>query len=431
MTAEEPGESAPDFPVNWRSSKNAVIGAGILQWLGFGLTGPFMPLYVQELVGASGASVAIWSGLSVAVSPIIASTIAPVWGSLADRVGTRRLAILTLFNAAGLAVLGALVRTPQELFLQRLGIGFLVTYGLLVAPMGSLASPREHVVSTMGQLQTSRIGSSAVGPALGGVLVDLFGLRRVYGISAAFFLVGAFLIWRYYHPVTKNVKPDLLAEAPVRYTALIRNPFVLVLAGLIMGAQFVPAGLRLMTPLYIDSLAGGIGSVGTTSGFIIASGTLAMALASLVSGQIHSTHRRALVVVGSPALAVIGCLALVVTPNVVGFAIAYMMVGATAGLVITLSLALGGLRSPDHVQGRVLSFLAASQVFSNGIASLVSGALGALDPRWVFVMGAGIMGALAALSHFKRALLSDTRLVDFSDTYHSARQPYEDKYSDG
>ena len=354
MTPDTPRKRVSEFPQSWRRSRNAVVGAGILQWLGFSITGPFIPLYVQELIGTSDVSqVALWSGLSVAISPLIASTVmVPIWGTLADRIGTRSLAILTLLNAAGLALLAATVRNPQILFLQRVGVGFLVTYGLLVAPMASLSSPREHLVSTMGRLQTSRLGSGAIGPALGGILVDLLGMRLVYVITTGMFLGGAFWIWIRYYPRYERNHSAPPSAAPIRYLALIRNPVILLLAALIAGAQFVPASLLLITPLYINKLTGNIGSVGTMAGLIISSGTLAMALTSLASGQIRAPRWRALVIVGSLSIGVVGCLALVLVSTLIGFAVAYVMIGAASGMVIPLSLGLGGLRSPANIQGR-------------------------------------------------------------------------------
>lgn len=380
-----------------------------MQWLAFGMTGSFIPLYVQELMDTPSLSqAAIWSGLAVAVSPLIAATMAPFWGTLADRKGIRSVAVFTLLTAAGLALFGALARSPHELLLQRLGVGFLSAYGLLVAPMASLSSPREHLVSTMGQLQTSRVASGAIGPALGGILLDLLGMRLVYIITAVFFLGGAIWIRFGYCADSKTTTIDPSRADPIQYRALFRSPVILLLGGLIMGAQFVPVSLNLMAPLYIEYLDGGIGSVGTTSGLVISLGSLAMALTSLGSGQIRTAQWRALAIGSSFVIGAIGCLALAATPTVFGFTTAFMMIGAASGLVITLALSVGGLRAPANIQGRVLSLLSASQVFSSGVAPLVSGGLGALDPRWVFMSSAILMGLLAILAWFKIVLLVDS-----------------------
>src|SRR5688572_32663064 len=50
---------------------------------------PFLPLYFQQLGVADMGEIALWSGLSVGVTPAMTALLAPFWGRLADRFGRK------------------------------------------------------------------------------------------------------------------------------------------------------------------------------------------------------------------------------------------------------------------------------------------------------------------------------------------------------
>ena len=50
---------------------------------------PFLPLYFQQLGVTDVGEIALWSGLSLGVTPAVTALMAPFWGRLADRVGRK------------------------------------------------------------------------------------------------------------------------------------------------------------------------------------------------------------------------------------------------------------------------------------------------------------------------------------------------------
>ena len=57
--------------VNWRRNQAAVTVAAFIGFTGFTLVMPFLPLYLQQLGEHDLATVAIWSGLSLGVTPLV------------------------------------------------------------------------------------------------------------------------------------------------------------------------------------------------------------------------------------------------------------------------------------------------------------------------------------------------------------------------
>ena len=50
---------------------------------------PFLPLYFQQLGVTDVGEIAMWSGLSLGVTPALTALLSPFWGRLADRFGRK------------------------------------------------------------------------------------------------------------------------------------------------------------------------------------------------------------------------------------------------------------------------------------------------------------------------------------------------------
>ena len=101
----------------------AVIGAGFVGFTGFTLVMPFLPLYIQELGVTDVGDVALWTGLSLGVTPAITAICAPFWGRLGDRVGNKLL-LQRALTSGGLAMIGiSLTRHVWQLFALRAAVG--------------------------------------------------------------------------------------------------------------------------------------------------------------------------------------------------------------------------------------------------------------------------------------------------------------------
>ena len=66
-----------------------VLFGAVLVFGGFTLVMSFLPLYLRELGITDVARNALWSGVLIAITPLMASVMGPLWGSLADRYGLK------------------------------------------------------------------------------------------------------------------------------------------------------------------------------------------------------------------------------------------------------------------------------------------------------------------------------------------------------
>src|SRR5919109_3659094 len=73
----------------WRRNVAAVTAASFMGYTGFTLAMPFLPLYIGQLGVTDIGQIAMWTGMSLAVTPGLTAVLAPAWGRLGDRFGRK------------------------------------------------------------------------------------------------------------------------------------------------------------------------------------------------------------------------------------------------------------------------------------------------------------------------------------------------------
>jgi DHA1 family multidrug resistance protein-like MFS transporter len=120
----------------------AVATASFVGFTGFTLVMPFLPLYLHELGVEDMGEVALWSGLSLGVTPAITAMLAPFWGRLSDRFGRKimveRSLVSFIFVMSGMAY----VTEAWQVFALRAVQGLFAGYGALALTMAAESTRR-------------------------------------------------------------------------------------------------------------------------------------------------------------------------------------------------------------------------------------------------------------------------------------------------
>lgn len=231
----------------------------------------FQPLYLQEL-GASPlliGSILGAMGLAMTVVHIPA-------GYLADRVGRRQL----MWAAWGIGIVttGLMALSPS---LVPFSIG-LVLYSVTMfvsAPLNSYTTAARHTLSVEQALTTTTAGfflGGIVGPLIGGLLADRFGLRSIYFFAFFVFILSTLIIL-FIKPQPKEEDHGNSAGELLKNQAFTRYlPFVF----LVYAALFLPQ------PLAPNYLKNQLGISLQTIGFLGAVTNLGNVLISLGFGQL-------------------------------------------------------------------------------------------------------------------------------------------------
>ncbi len=124
----------------------AVTAASFIGFTGFTLVMPFLPLYFQLLGVHDVGEIALWSGLSLGVTPALTAMLAPLWGRLADRYG-RKIMVGPLARQLRRGHGGDGVRLAGRgtCFALRAVQGLFAGYGALTLTMAADSAPRDRM----------------------------------------------------------------------------------------------------------------------------------------------------------------------------------------------------------------------------------------------------------------------------------------------
>ncbi|OVZ87768.1 multidrug efflux MFS transporter MdtG [Yersinia intermedia] len=347
--------SAPQ-PVNWK--RNLFV-----TWLGCFLTGaafslimPFLPLYVEELGVSGHQSLNMWSGLVFSITFLFSAIAAPFWGSLADRKGRK---IMLLRSVLGMGIVMVLMGMAQNIWqflalralLGLLG-GFIPNANALIATQ----VPRNKSGWALGTLSTGGVSGALIGPLIGGLLADNYGLRPVFFITAAVLLLCFALTWLYvreqFAPVLKK---DMLNGRQV-FNSLKNPKLILSLFVTTMIIQIATGSIAPILTLYVRELAGDIHNLAFVSGMIASVPGVAALMSAPRLGKLGDRIGPERILIAMLALSVLILIPMAFVQTPLQLGILRFLLGATDGALLPAVQTLLIYNCTNQVAGRIFSY---------------------------------------------------------------------------
>ncbi len=356
---------------------------------------PFLPLYFQQLGVHDVGSIAMWSGLSLGVTPALTAMLSPFWGRLADRYGRKVMVERSLVSFV--IVMGALafVRHPWQVFALRAIQGLFAGHGSLCLTMAADSAPRDRMAYAIGFVQTAQRLGPAIGPIVGGAVAQVVGLRSAFLVTAGFYVVAVLLVLFMYD---EHRAPHLdAASAADRVTfrnVLAFENFILLMA-VVFGLQFVDRSFGPILPLYVAELGTPASRVPIVAGVLFSIAAGAGAVGHHFCGRLlrRSTARRVIAV--SAATAAAGAAVYVVARG------PWLLLGGTPvfglaiGVATTAAYTAASSVMPGSARGAGFGLLTTASLAGLALSPIVSGILGATSIRSVFVLDTVALVALA------------------------------------
>src|SRR5262245_16805626 len=137
--------------------------------IGFGLSMPFIPLYVQALGVRERSEVALWSGVLAGSAALSMACIAPVWGALSDRYGRKPMLVRSMIGGAVVIAAMGFVGDVWQLLGLRIIQGAVTGSQAAAAALVAGIVPAGDAGFALGLIATSVQVGNTVGPAIGGV----------------------------------------------------------------------------------------------------------------------------------------------------------------------------------------------------------------------------------------------------------------------
>ncbi|MFT8871958.1 MAG: MFS transporter [Sporolactobacillus sp.] len=150
---------------------------------------PVLPLYIKALGVRQRADIAQLSGFSFGITFILSALFSPIWGHAADRVGQKPMLLrASLGMAAVVACMG--LATNVDVFIGlRLVQGAITGYNAACIALIAAQTDKTRSGWALGILSAASSGGSLVGPLVGGIMTDCFGLRSVFFITSFLILI--------------------------------------------------------------------------------------------------------------------------------------------------------------------------------------------------------------------------------------------------
>jgi MFS family permease len=249
----------------------AVTAASFIGFMGFTLVMPFLPLYFHQLGVEDVGRVAMWSGLSLGVTPALTAILAPAWGRLADRFGRKIMVERSLASFVLVMSAMAFVTQPWHVFALRVFQGLFAGYGALTLAMAADSAPTGKMPQAIGTIQTAQRLGPALGPVFGGTVAAIVGLRHAFFVTAAFYLFAFVLVLAAYDESAAargHAAPKEETTPPVTFRNVLAFENFLLMAGVIFGFQFVDRSFGPVLPLYVGELGTAASRVAFVSGVL-------------------------------------------------------------------------------------------------------------------------------------------------------------------
>jgi len=404
----------------WRRNQVAVTTAAAMIFLGFTLVTPFLPFYIESIGVRGEARIALWSGLLLSVSPLLAAILGPLWGRLADRLGMKVMVQRVLFTIALHWGLMFFTKTVWHVLALRIMLGLFSGFGTMSVALVTHGCPRERIGHAVGTLQATQIISTAIGPFIGGLLAATIGIRNTYLVTCCLCTLAFLFVMLVYRdipsragaeeapvmvaqagPVSEGVRaivprPDRRPAASPSFRQILGLPLFLPLLPILFLVNMVDRALFLVVPLYVAASWMRVASVEAMTGLVTSIGALAASASAYAFGRLAGRrvagHTLLLWSLASGGLLI---LAMALCRSIVPFALARVLLGLAIGGAPTLGYAIAGEFIPDATRASSYAILSSTAMLGASLGPTLAGLLSALDLRAPLLAGGVIYFLLA------------------------------------
>ena len=379
---------------SWRRNQAAITAAAFVGFTGFTLVMPFLPLYIRQLGVSDIGDIALWTGMTLGVSPAIAALTAPLWGRIGDRFGNKLLVQRSLISFIIVMTAMAHVTAAWHLFALRAVQGFFAGYGPLVLSMAALSAPREKMALAIGTVQTAQRMGPAIGPVIGGILAPVFGLRNAFYVAAAFYVVAFVMVTTMYKEPPRAPRTSEGRERTPFASILAFENFLVVMV-LLFGLQLVDRSFGPVLPLHLGEIGYAPAEVPVVAGVLFSALAFTTALGNQLSSRLLRRHSPRVVIAWTVLVAAAALTVFLFSAALWLLVAALALFGLCLGTAITTAYAAGGAVIPRDVHATGFGFLTSASMAGVAISPVLSGLLGARSIRGVFIAGIVVLGILA------------------------------------
>lgn len=278
----------------YRDGMNRVRFFYLLVQGAFGIYLPFIYIYFAVERGLSGQEI----GILAAVAPLMTLVVAPVWGAVADRRGSRLLVLRWVLAGTAAMVLLLGIRDGMQLLLPAMGLFALFQVAIIPLGDGVISAAAAGRNVSYGSLRLWGSLGFAIGGLLLGQLARWFGMRAIFPVYSLLLLLALPVMWR----MIPEEPPPSTSTGRGMTISLLRNRSItlfLAIAGL--AAIGITAGY-----LFLNVFLHSLGASSTLIGAVSATGALVEIPLMLWGGRLIQRHRAPIIFAVGAGLFAVG-----------------------------------------------------------------------------------------------------------------------------
>lgn len=382
----------------WRKNQIAVTISSAFLNFGYTLVMSFLPIYVRELGVQTTGGIALWSGLILGSSPMMASLIGPLWGRLGDRKGMRLLATrATAANSVFWAMM-ALAQNVWQLFVLRIVLGLLGGFNNTAVALVTQLAPKEKVPSIIGSLQSVQILSAAIGPFFGGILATSIGVRNTFIVTGIMNFGSLLSILSLYRDEDRAKSSEKVSSSPSA-TQFWKRPEYFTALMILFFVNMADRTFGPIIPLFLEELGTPRAGLEMVAGALISVAAFGEAFSAWLSGKLASRVSLRRLITGRLVLSILVLLPMVFVHSTEQFSILRVLLALLAGGTLTLALSAAHHVIPGEHRGTGFALLSGTSTFGGAAGPIISGAIAGFSIRSIFIVNSVIYLLMIGFVH--------------------------------
>ena len=387
---------------SYKANYTAILIAETLAMIGFGISIPITPLFLEEDIGINDpVKLKIWVGIIQSASAATLAIFAPIWGRLADIYSRKAMLLRALFGGAAIISLMTFINSAWQLLVLKTIQGCLT--GTVAAATVLIASitPAAQVALALGLLQTMIAIGNSLGPMVGGIISDFLGYRAAFFSTGLTLALAGFVVLKWVDSdkqpskETKTGKRSLLPDI----RPIAASPLLITMMLVTFGVHSATTAATPMLPLFLKSLIKNISEapsyIGSSVGIVLGVGAASSALAAVLVGKFSSTIGYWRTLLFCLCAGTIMTFPQIFVANMVQLTVLRAMSAFFIGGTIPVINAIIAISTDKKVQGTVYGFNASVTAAGAALGPLIGSAVAMINYRMVFLVAAIILGLSA------------------------------------
>ncbi len=390
--------------VRWKLNLMVLCFGQFLVMASMTMIVPFLPYYLQELGLTDPYLIAKWAGFIFASSFVTSFMFQPLWGSLADRYGSKIMLLRSGFGMAIVMTLMGFATNAWQLLILRTLNGVVSGYNPAATSFISINTPPDRIGFALGTLQSGGVAGIIMGPLIGGLLAEWIGYRYIFYVTGILLFLAACLTW-WLVKETEFIRPKstlLPTSVRVGFHQLTKITQMPVLFSITFAIQFALLMTMPVMPLLVSELHGPGAGLAFYAGLVTSITGFSNMIASTWFGRWSDR-------IGSERILVVCLLGagLMFIPHfwvqdISQLFIVRFLLGICIGGLIPTVNSLINTHAPDGMKSLAYGFNSSAVSLGNMLGPIIGGAIyGVFSIREMFLIAAGLMLVNAAWTYVR------------------------------